>query len=240
MLAEYCFKPDIDRPELLEITAYPEWHRLGYCATEAYNAMRLWLEEQRQNPPANPLIFLDRAIQQWLRPQTLSYQQIMPLRALVETAQHHWETAYRLSSQLGRPSDHLSLLTTLISNLRQGMVTANPLPQRQSPEGVTLSTIYQYRMHRGCHRWQFWLDIGSNLWLEGGSAVLYGAPLFQSQWQGQWNSQLQDATNQERLRRIFLDLLCRCTERVYLGYSELNVKGQIQSGFAQALLDIAS
>jgi len=95
-------------------------------------------------------------------------------------------------------------------------------------------------MHRRCHRWQFWLDIGSNLWLEGGSAVLYGAPLFQSQWQGRWNSQLQDAVNQERLERIFLDLLCRCTERVYLGYSELNVKGQIQSGFMQPLLDIAS
>ncbi len=240
LLAEYCFKPDIDRPELLEVTAYPEWHRLGHCATEAYNAMRQWLEEQRQHPPAHPLIYLDRAIQRWLRPQDLNYQQIMSLRALVETAQHHWETAYRLSGQLGQPSDHLSLLTSLIGNLRQGIVTANPLPQRQPPEGVILSTIYQYRLHRGCHRWQFWLDIGSNLWLEGGSAVLYGAPLFQSQWQGRWNSQLQDAANQERLQRIFLDLLCRCTERVYLGYSELNVKGQIQSGFAQALLDIAS
>jgi hypothetical protein len=240
MLAEYCFKPDIDHPQLLEITTYPEWHRLGYQGSEAYNSIRQWLAAQRQPPPANPLIFLDRAIQQWLRPQALSYDQIMPLRALVETAQHHWETAYRLSGQLGQNIDHLSLITTLIANLRQGTVTANPLPQRHQPEGVTISNIYQYRMQKGCHRWQFWLDIGSNLWLEGGSAVLYGAPLFQSQWQGRWNSQIQDAVNQERLERIFLDLLCRCTERVYLGYSELNVKGQIQSGCMQPLLDIAS
>ncbi len=240
MLAEYCFKPDIDHPQLLDITTYVEWHRLGYEATEAYNAIRQWLAEQHQPPPANPLIFLDRAIQRWFRPQVLKHQQILPLRALVETAQHHWETAYRLSGQLGQSIDNLYLVTTLIANLQQGTVTANPLPVKTEPEGVTLSNIYQYRMQKRCHRWQFWLDIGSNLWLEGGSAVLYGAPLFQSQWQGRWNSQHQDAVNQERLERIFRDLLCRCTERVYLGYSELNVKGQIQSGFIQPLLDIAS
>ncbi len=111
------------------------------------------------------------------------------------------------------------------------------------PSAVTLATIFQYRASRKCHRWQFWLDIGSPLWLSGGTATLYGAPLFLQRQLGKcWTIEDSQTSDRERLRRILLDLLSRVSysnsssvngsneHRIYLCHSDLTVNGQDQTG----------
>jgi hypothetical protein len=96
---------------------------------------------------------------------------------------------------------------------------------------VTLATIFQYRSSRQFHRWQFWLDAGSPLWLKGGAATLFGAPLFIQERFGQpWTAEEAMVADQQRLRRILQDLLSRVGERVYLCHSDLAVNGQEQTG----------
>lgn len=96
---------------------------------------------------------------------------------------------------------------------------------------VTLATIFQYRASRRFHRWQFWLDAGSPLWSKGGAATLFGAPLFLKDWSGEpIREQDTQVADEQRLRRILLDLLGRVGERVYLCHSELATNGQEQSG----------
>jgi hypothetical protein len=246
LLADFCFEPHPDRPNLLPVTAYDRWDRLGYAATTAYGQILQWLEMQRsqqeQRLLPSPISLLDRAIQRFLwNGSNLPYDQLAALRELLETAQHYWEVDTRLRQSKRSQAEpgkedtppHATI-AEFIQLLRRGTITANPYPVRPigaASRAVTLATIFQYRSSRRFHRWQFWLDAGSPLWLSGGAATLFGAPLFLQDRFGQpWTTEDAINADQERLRRILRDLLGRVGERVYLCHSDLAVNGQEQLG----------
>jgi len=246
LLADFCFEPHPDRPNLLPVTAYDRWDRLGYAATTAYGQILQWLEMQRsqqeQRLLPSPISLLDRAIQRFLwNGSNLPYDQLAALRELLETAQHYWEVDTRLRQSKRSQAEpgkedtppHATI-AEFIQLLRRGTITANPYPVRPigaASRAVTLATIFQYRSSRRFHRWQFWLDAGSPLWLSGGAATLFGAPLFLQDRFGQpWTTEDAINADQKRLRRILRDLLGRVGERVYLCHSDLAVNGQEQLG----------
>ena len=237
LLADYCFEPHPDRPNLLPVMAYERWDRLGYAATTAYGEILQWLEGQREQQEQrllpSPISLLDRAIQRFLwNGSNLRYDQMSALRELLETAQHYWEVDARLRHEATDTPAHTTI-TQFIELLRRGTITANPYPVRSigSNRAVTLATIFQYRSSRQFHRWQFWLDAGSPLWLSGGAATLFGAPLFlQDRFGRPWTAEDEILANKQRLQRILRDLLGRVEERVYLCHSDLAVNGQEQTG----------
>jgi hypothetical protein len=133
------------------------------------------------------------------------------------------------------------ILKSFIELIRQGTVTANPYAPNAPQDGVVLATIFQYRMARLSHRWQFWLDASSDLWLQGGAAALFGAPLFLKGWDGSiWTVEHQNDANMQRLQKLIRDLLDRTGDRLYLCHSELSTNGQIQNGILQPLIEISS
>ncbi len=262
LLADNCFYPDITYPRLLPIQTFPRWDRVGYRATHVYHKILAWIEAQRsqqqQRQLPNPIFLLDRAIQKFLIPNRLSSAQLAALRELIETATHYWQVEQRLeqhppvktlvSNQIEDEDKSSNKVGKFIQFLRRGVVSANPFPVRSmghSPPAITLATIFQYRASRRYHRWQFWLDVGSPLWLSGGSATLYGASLFlQSQLDlgTSWTIEDTQKSDQQRLERILLDLLSRVVSstdnpanssnehRIYLCHSDLAVNGQEQTG----------
>ncbi|MEG3901930.1 recombinase family protein [Microcoleus sp. B4-C5] len=238
LIADHCFCPDIDRPQLLPITAFPRWDRVGHRAARAYEHIVEWIEQQRSQQQErllpSPIALLDRAIQKFLmNDRYLPYDRLAALRELMETATHYWEINGRMQRVEPTNGGDSETIARFIQLLRQGTVTANPFPVR--PEGpaaraVTLANIFQYRSSRRAHKWHFWLDAGSPLWLSGGAATLFGAPLFlRSQLGHPWETEEETAADQQRLRRILLDLLSRCS-LLYLCHSELSVSGQEQTG----------
>jgi len=238
LIADHCFCPDIDRPQLLAITAFPRWDRLGHRAASAYEQIVEWIEQQRSQQQErllpSPIALLDRAIQKFLmNDRYLPYDRLSALRELMETAGHYWEIQGRLQRVEPTNGGNSETIAHFIQLLRQGTVTANPFPVRsEGPEAqaVTLANIFQYRSSRRAHKWHFWLDAGSPLWLSGGAATLFGAPLFLRAQQGHpWQTEEETAADQQRLRRILLDLLSRCS-LLYLCHSELAVNGQEQTG----------
>ena len=266
LLADRCYAPDRDRPRLLPVESFPRWDRLGHRATVAYNEILQWVETQQQQLEArlipSPIVFLDRAIQRFLLTGNLAYHQLAAIRELMETAQHYWDVRKRLQRSTAPPqtnletdalhgfergctdgADGLNLLLQFIQLLRQGTVTANPFPVRplgSERRAVTLATVFQYRSSRRSHRWHFWLDAGSSLWTEGGSAILFGAPLFLQDRLGRpWTSEDGFEADEKRLKRILLDLLGRVEERLYLCHSDLAVNGQEQTGPLLGLVNAA-
>jgi len=238
LIADHCFCPDLDRPKLLPITAFPRWDRVGHRAARAYEHIVEWIEQQRSQQQErllpSPIALLDRAIQKFLmNDRYLPYDRLAALRELMETATHYWEINGRMQRVEPTNGGDSETIARFIQLLRQGTVTANPFPVR--PEGpaaraVTLANIFQYRSSRRAHKWHFWLDAGSPLWLSGGAATLFGAPLFLRSQQGRpWETEEETAADQQRLRRILLDLLSRCS-LLYLCHSELSVSGQEQTG----------
>ncbi|MBN3872331.1 recombinase family protein [Nostoc sp. JL33] len=239
LIADYCFLPHPDRPNLLSVSAFERWDRIGYAATTAYNQILEWLEQQRSQQELrlipSPISLLDRAIQRFLwNGSNLPYEQLAALRELLETAQHYWEIDTRLRQIAPVETTPHTTIIEFIQLLRRGTITANPYPVRPIGgvrKAVTLATIFQYRSSRRSHRWHFWLDAGSPLWAKGGAATLFGAPFFLRDRLGEpWTAEDEKLAEEQRLRRILTDLMSRVSERVYLCHSDLAVNGQEQLG----------
>ncbi|MEH2033798.1 MAG: recombinase family protein [Nostoc sp.] len=239
LIADYCFVPHPDRPNLLPVSAFERWDRIGYAATTAYNEILQWLEQQRSQQELrlipSPISLLDRAIQRFLwNGSNLPYEQLAALRELLETAQHYWEIDTRLGQIAPVETTPYTTIIEFIQLLRRGTITANSYPVRPiggARKAVTLATIFQYRSSRRSHRWHFWLDAGSPLWAKGGAATLFGAPFFLRDRLGEpWTAEDEKLAEEQRLRRILTDLLSRVSERVYLCHSDLAVNGQEQLG----------
>nr|WP_230967775.1 recombinase family protein [Nostoc sp. WHI] len=239
LIADYCFLPHPDRPNLLPVSSFERWDRIGYAATTAYNEILQWLEEQRSQQELrlipSPISLLDRAIQRFLwSGSNLPYEQLAALRELLETAQHYWEIDTRLRQIAPVETTPHTTILEFIQLLRRGTITANPYPVRPIGgvrKAVTLATIFQYRSSRRSHRWHFWLDAGSPLWAKGGAATLFGAPFFLRDRLGEpWTAEDEKLAEEQRLQRILTDLLSRVSERVYLCHSDLAVNGQEQLG----------
>ncbi len=260
LLTDYCYAPDPVNPQLLAVDSFPRWDRLGYRATMAYQEIVAWIEQKRdllrnasriqiqgrgsraigERIAPTPIHILNEAIQKFLSPVNhLSGDHISALRELIETASHYWEVnqrLHKLDSEAGGTAnapDHV-IVGQFIQLLRRGTVTANPFPAAaisSPPRGVTLATIFQYRSAKLSHRYHFWLDAGSPLWLSGGAATLFGYPLFLRQWSGRpWTVADEEKAAEERLERILNDLLSRVRDRLYLCHSQLSTSGQEQTG----------
>jgi hypothetical protein len=240
LIVDYCYLPTSEQPQLLSVDKFPRWDRLGAPATASYQKLLAWIEQQ-QTLGSTSLQLFDQAIATFFgRGSLLTTDQLAILRELLETAQHYWLVAARVSSV----TEDRILMSQFIGLLRQGTVSANPypaVPLAPSQQGVTLTNIFQYRSSKQCHRWHFWLDVGSPLWAKGGTAVLYGAPLFLQDWNEQQLSiDDEELADSQRLERVLRDLLCRVDGeglRLYLCHSELAVNGQEQVG---ALLTLHS
>lgn len=239
LIADYCFVPHPDYPNLLPVSTFERWDRIGYAATTAYNDILQWLEKQRSQQELrlipSPISLLDRAIQHFLwNGSNLAYDQLAALRELLETAQHYWEIDTRLRQIDPVETTPYATINEFIQLLRRGTITANPYPVRPigaAKKAVTLATIFQYRSSRRFHRWHFWLDAGSPLWAKGGAATLFGAPFFLQERLGEpWTAEDEKLAEEQRLRRILADLLSRVSEKVYLCHSDLAVNGQEQLG----------
>jgi hypothetical protein len=239
LIADYCFVPHPDRPNLLPVSAFERWDRIGYAATTAYNEILKWLEQQRSQQELrlipSPISLLDRAIQRFLwNGSNLPYEQLAALRELLETAQHYWEIDTRLRQIAPVETTPYTTIIEFIQLLRRGTITANPYPVRPiggARKALTLATIFQYRSSRRSHQWHFWLDAGSPLWAKGGAATLFGAPFFLRDRLGEpWTAEDEKLAQEQRLRRILTDLLSRVSKRVYLCHSDLAVNGQEQLG----------
>lgn len=187
-----------------------------------------------------PIHVLNEAIQKFLSPVNhLPGDRLSALREFMETASHYWEVDRRLrrlrvqEGGTANAPDYV-IVGQFIQLLRQGTVTANPFPVSaiSAPSrGVTLATIFQYRSAKLSHRYHFWLDAGSPLWLSGGAATLFGSPLFLRQWSGRpWTVADEEQAAEERLERILNDLLSRVSDRLYLCHSQLSTSGQEQTG----------
>lgn len=231
-LVDHCYQPDPRGPQLLSVQEFPRWDRLGAIASQTYEALRQWIQTQRADPPEF-LAFLHTTVKKFHWPQV---QQRPSDRAILEefleTIAHIWGVEQRLSPHLD--SDPTPAIANVVKLLHQGTATGNPNPrsvlQNPDPNAIILATVFQYRSWGHHHPWQFWLDVGSPLWLQAGAGSLFGAELFLRDQGRLPNAQEKIQGDRQRLTRIIQDLLSRCDQKLVLCHSELAVTGQEQTG----------
>ncbi|MEH2070078.1 MAG: recombinase family protein [Nostoc sp.] len=194
LIADYCFVPHPDRPNLLPVSAFERWDRIGYAATTAYNEILQWLEQQRsqqeQRLIPSPISLLDRAIVRFLwNGSNLPYEQLAALRELLETAQHYWEidtrlrqtssgrveeedagkeasVSSRLPISLSSSSASATIIAEFIQLLRRGTITANPYPVRPLGGARKAVTLATIFQYRSSRRSHRW-----HFWLDAGSPL---------------------------------------------------------------------
>ncbi|MDG2991650.1 recombinase family protein [Candidatus Synechococcus calcipolaris G9] len=239
LIADHCFAPHPDQPQLIPINDYSRWDRLSHQGERAYESLRIWIQDQRLSINTLPPVFiLDQAIQRFLWPLNLASDDLAVLRELMETVQHYWQVQEHLQRHSSLPLETTETLRRFIHLIRRGTITADPSPQGPVA-AVLLSTTFQYRSARLSHPWQFWLDVGGPLWQNGGLNTLWQAPLFLRNGLDSPSALLwQDET--KRLQRLLVDLLSRAQGRVYWCHSDLGVDGKEQQGPLLGLLDLAS
>ena len=239
LLGDSCFRPQRDRPQLLPSTTDPRRDRLGAQASAAYEPIARWVQQQQQAPLRSLPEFLQEAMHQLWWEQELDRTQVRTLRATIEAAQRYEAVAQRLGQSpetVGRSFCEL---------LAAGTVTAKPDVSDVEESGIVLGTIYQYRMARLCHRWQFWLDAGSSLWNSAyssfGSFQLKNPYLFLQSWSGEsWSPERTQQVLDEGLERVLADLTHRCSERIILCHSDLSIAGGELSGPLLPIVDRAT
>ncbi|MFN6561072.1 MAG: recombinase family protein [Nostoc sp. ChiSLP01] len=149
LIADYCFVPHPDRPNLLPVSTFERWDRIGYAATTAYNEILQWLEQQRsqqeQRLIPSPISLLDRAIQRFLwNGSNLPYEQLAALRELLETAQHYWEIDTRLrQASSGRVGEE-DALTRGRGDAESSFAVSPRLSVSVSPSSSSTATIVEF------------------------------------------------------------------------------------------------
>ncbi|MEM9567149.1 MAG: recombinase family protein, partial [Cyanobacteria bacterium P01_E01_bin.34] len=241
-LSDSCFVPKADRPQLLNVGVDPRRDRLGARASAAYQSIARWVQYQQQAALQSLPQFLQMALRQFWLEQGLDRPQVSTYRAAIEAAQRYEAVAQRLGQSqetIGRSFYEL---------LASGAVTANPDVtdlDAQPQSGIVLGTIYQYRMARLSHRWQFWLDAGSSLWNSAyssfGSFQLKNPYLFLQNWDGEiWSPERTQEVLDDGLRRVLADLTHRCRDRIILCHSDLSIAGSELTGPLLPIVDRAS
>ncbi|MGI0483418.1 recombinase family protein [Geminocystis sp. CENA526] len=245
LLADYCYYPDLQHPSLLEVETFRRWDRLSHKSLQSYNQIRDWVKEKKteiQQGNNHFLGIIDAIIQEFFtNKNSLNASQIKILREFRETAEHFGKIQEKLHH-----SNMNLIISQFISLLRKGTITANPFPvsfipplQEVQNNAVSIVPIYQYRISRLHHPWQFWLDVSSPYWSK--SSELFASSIFLKSWQpDKTQINLEIESEEERITRIVRDLLGRVTERVFLCHSTVDVNGNIQTGklFPLTHLDI--
>ncbi|MGL5033137.1 MAG: recombinase family protein, partial [Microcystaceae cyanobacterium] len=104
ILADICYQLNPENPQLLPIETFARWDRLGYPATQKYQAICQWIMIAKNDllkvSNLTPLDILHRAIAELLPDQQyLNYAQLAAIRELIETAQHFWEVEEKLGEK---------------------------------------------------------------------------------------------------------------------------------------------
>ena len=133
-------------------------------------------------------------------------------------------------------TDALTLGREYIDMLSEGVIAAQYLGawKMEEENAVLVAPAYTFLMQNRAVAVQFWLNPGSDGWVERLFQPLTHPYVLSRSWDNAdghyWTDADDVLANQETLARLTTGLLRRCKERLYLGLSELGESGFEQRG----------
>jgi hypothetical protein len=231
LLAEIVYRPRDLRLSSFEEIKPDMQERITYALGGRYASLRDWLTTYRS---ANPLpldFFLRRLFGELLSQPGFGYHKdldaVRVTGSLIESIKkfrHAMDPAY-----VGRDSPSFDLGREYLTLLEEGVIAAQYLESWRS-EGraaVLVAPAHTFLMMNYPVSVQFWLDPGSNGWVERVAQPLTQPHVLSRQWEPgrTWtdSDEVQAAT--EALGRLVRGLLARCRERIYLALADLGEAG---------------
>lgn len=141
---------------------------------------------------------------------------------------------FRQASTQSLEEDGTSVGLEYIRMVRDGVIAAQYLRSwnDHSEEAVLLAPAHTFIMGNRSARVQFWLNINSSGWYERLYQPLTNPYVLSRQWPSgrRWSDFDEEEVRKRTLSTLILGLLDRCTERLYLGWSDLNEQGREEHG----------
>ena len=206
--------------------------RITYVLGERYTRLRDWLQSYTQEEPQPLDHFLRRLFGEVLSQPGFGFHSSFdaPTVAanLIESIQK-----FRLAMEPVE-TDLAALGREYVAMLKDGVIAAQFVPAwNDTPdEAVLLAPAYTFLMSNRPVEVQFWLDAGSDGWVERLFQPLTHPYVLSRTWsrQGIWTDADEVAANSSTLAHLLTGLLRRCRSRVYLCLTELGESGYEQRG----------
>ena len=209
--------------------------RITYVFGAHYTELRDWLlayREQAEVPPFDH--FLRKLFGEILSQPGFGFHRDLDAArvaaSLIESVKKfRWAMA---SSE----ADALTLGREYIAMLNEGVIAAQYLGawNMESEDAVLVAPAYTFLMQNRAVAVQFWLNPGSDGWVERLFQPLTHPYVLSRGWDNAdghyWTDADDVAANQASLARLTTGLLRRCKDRLYLGLSELGESGFEQRG----------
>ncbi len=235
LLTAYTYKKSGDGFRLRPFEEVPPGirDRITYSAGEKFDRLRKWLASV-ENQDSLPLdFFLNKLFGEVLSQPGYGFHNDLDggntVATLIESIQK-----FRWAIGDGFVTDEHSLGKEYIQMVDEGVIAAQYIKSWETDfdDAVLLSPAYTFLMSNRPVDIQFWLDIGSPSWYQRLDQPLTHPYVLSRDWeQGEvWDAEDELAASYQSLKRLSLGLLNRCRKKVYLGMSELDVRGYENRG----------
>ena len=212
--------------------------RVTYHVGAAYEKLRIWLEAYREQDELPIDHFFSRAFGESLSQSELGFYQDheagVQVAQVVESARK-----FRQVVALVIESEGGSVGKAYIEMVQEGVVSAfYDLDWTESPDAVLLAPVHTYLLRNQVYPVQLWLDVSSPSWHRRIPQPLTNPYLLSKDWElgTPWTALVEKKFEAERLERIILGLVRRCSGYIYAFLSELSPSGQERTGELYAAL----
>jgi hypothetical protein len=202
--------------------------RITYRVGQRYDHLRSWLESAHQEDP-QPLDFLlNRLFGEVLSQPGYKFHRDLnsgnTIAMLIESIQ---KFRWAIGAQAADENFHLG--KEYIQMVQDGVIAAQyALPRDQHDQNaVLLSPAYTFLLRNQAVDVQFWLDIGSPSWYQRLDQPLTHPYVLSRHWKKGdiWTAEHELIAAYQTLQRISIGLLNRCKKMIYIGMSELDIRG---------------
>jgi hypothetical protein len=244
LLAEIVYRQKDVRLSSFEEIKPETQERITYALGERYSIIRNWINEYRISNSLPLDHFLRKLFGEVLSQPGFGFHRNLDA-ARVASSLIESVTKFRMAldptndhpifdNLMGREANIASLGKEYIFMLQEGVLAASYVEawRADTDDAVLVAPAHTFLMNNRPARVQFWLDVGSNGWVERLFQPLTHPYVLARDWQsGQtWSDANEVETQKTALARLVSGLLHRCGERVYLGLSELGESGFEQRG----------
>ena len=206
--------------------------RVTYRVGEAYERLRIWLEEYASGDELPIDHFLSRLFGELLsQPGFGFYRDVqggVRVGNIVESSRR-----FRLAVSRVLERENESVGKAYVDMVQEGVVSAFYAMDWGDPAGpVLIAPAHTFLLRNRSYAHQFWLDVGSTAWHRRIHQPLTNPYVLSADWDSRdkWSAAWEQRYETERLTGIVWGLIRRCSHSIRLYTSEMSAHGQEQVG----------
>ncbi len=247
LLSRYVYEERADGFPLKSFEEVPAEirERITYRVGEQYDRLRIWLSSVLPEESQTLDFFMNRLFGEVLSQPGFGFHEDMDgantVANLIESIQK-----FRWAIREQVDEDEFSPGKEYVQMVSDGVIAAQYIPswEDEPVDSVFLAPAYTFLIRNKPVDVQFWVDIGSPSWYQRLDQPLTQPYVLSRNWRSGdvWDAEDELHAANNSLLRLSLGLLGRCRKKVFLGMSEMDVRGYENRGlllriFQEVLLD---